>query len=55
MWTLEELDLDQPLLPLEALVADKQNLVETLFTILPSQEIREVTPDNLRVRSRVLL
>lgn len=48
-WTLEELDLDQGLVPLISLLKDKQQLVESLFSILSTREIRELLPDNIKV------
>ena len=48
-WTLDELDLEKPLVQLSSLIHDKQQLMETLFTIVSTREIKQMIPDNLKV------
>ena len=49
-WTLEELDLNKEIVSLYSLLEDKQLLVEKLFSILSSHEIKQMTPKALKVR-----
>lgn len=54
-WTLEELDLNKEIVSLYSLLEDKQLLVEKLFSILSSHEIKQMTPKALKVRYFTLL
>ena len=54
-WTLEELDLNKKIVSLYSLLEDKQLLVEKLFSILSSHEIKQMTPRALKVRITVFI
>lgn len=46
---MEELDLNKEIVSIYSLLEDKQLLVEKLFSILSSNEIKQMTPEPLKV------